>query len=76
MSADSDQGFVLDTPDAIAYYQLLVHIHRLKLEVRGLRFRLPTLKSARALYGIKARTRKAAIPELEAIRDAILAARQ
>ena len=44
-------GFIIDTPEGIKFYQLCVHISRLKIETElGLRSRRNTLQSAVRLY--------------------------
>ena len=66
----SDQGMiVLDTPDQIAAYQALATLGALRLEARtGLSHsRGSVLKLVQERYGVTARTKKAAVVELESI---------
>lgn len=60
---------VINTPDGIAYFQLLSIRGRLKIEVEtGLGSRVSSLKAAKQLYGIRKNTKKGALAELEFFR--------
>lgn len=56
---------LVDTPEGIAYFQMLSIRGRLHLEQAGLRFRLPTLKNANRIYGTNYRTRQQMIDFLD-----------
>jgi hypothetical protein len=49
---------VVDTPEGIAYFQMLSIRGRLQLEIKGLRFRVSTLKAANRIYGTNFRRRQ------------------
>ncbi len=71
----SNEGFVIDTPEGIAFFRLLQFIARLKIEINtGLKSRQPTLKIARQVYGLKSKTKQGALRELEQLRDQLKAA--
>jgi hypothetical protein len=55
----------LDTPEDIELYRLLVMRSRLKLEIKGIRFRVSTLKGVNAHLGCKCRTKVQALEVLE-----------
>lgn len=60
---------VINTPDGIAYFQLLSIRGRLKIEVEtGLRSSVSSLAAAKRLYGIHKNTKKGALAELEFFR--------
>ena len=62
----SDTPIVIDTPDGIEHYTLLVHIHRLRVELKtGMTFRASTCASARAKYGCEGKRRSKVLWELE-----------
>jgi hypothetical protein len=76
MVSKTEQGFIIDTPEGIAFYRLCVHLYRLRVEVAtGMRASggVSTLESAQRLYGVTARTKAGAIVELTELKDAILA---
>lgn len=61
-----------DTPQAVRFFQLLSIIGRLKIEIEtGMTSRIPTLRSARVIYGLDFRTRKQMLAHLEAVRDLV-----
>ena len=64
----ANQPLVIDTPEGIAHYRMAAIISALRFEVRaGMQMsRLSALKGARS-YGITARTKKAALVELEVL---------
>jgi hypothetical protein len=55
---------VVDTPEGIAFVQMLAIRGRLQLEDYGMRSKLPTLKRANQIYGTNYRTRKQMIEYL------------
>lgn len=72
-TTDTDSGFVIDTPDGLAYFALLQCIHRLKLETEtGLGFRTSTLAAANRAYGLKIRTKKEMLATLLNVQRMIL----
>jgi hypothetical protein len=52
---------VIDTPEGIEAYRLLVIHKRLKLEMTGLRFRISTFAAARRELGMGPKTRRASV---------------
>jgi hypothetical protein len=52
---------VIDTPDGIARYRMLVVFNRLRLEQRGIRFRVNTHVAARRELGLPPRTPRAKV---------------
>lgn len=59
---------VLDRPEDIEAYRLLVILHRLRMEEKGLRFRVNTSVAARRELGLAPRTpRKKVIAAWEAM---------
>jgi hypothetical protein len=62
------QPLVIDTPEGIAHYRMAAIISALRFEVRtGMKMsRISALQAARS-YGIMARTKKAALAELECL---------
>jgi len=61
-------GFVLDKPDDIEAYRLLVILHRMRMEDKGLRFQISTYAAARRQLGMPPRTpRKKVLSAWEAM---------
>lgn len=58
---------MLDKPDQIEAYRLLVLYHRCKMEAAGLKFRINTCQAVREQFGIKARKRADVVKQFEAI---------
>lgn len=58
---------VIDTPDGIAFVQLLSIRGRLRLEIAGLKFSVPTLRNIKAMGIVpeSCRTKKAALAIVE-----------
>jgi hypothetical protein len=50
------EPIILDTPDKIEAFRLLAMHGRLKLEMKGLRFRISTFAAARRELGLHPRT--------------------
>ena len=63
-----NDAIVIDTPEGIAHYRMAAIISALRFEVKtGMQMsRLSALAAARS-YGITARTKKAALAQLEAL---------
>lgn len=70
-----DNGTIIDRPDGIKFWQLVSHIHMLRIEVStGMRHsRGSVLKAAQRRYDLKARTKVAAINELTDLKEKVLA---
>jgi len=47
---------MLDTPDAIEWYRRQVMLHRMELELKGIRFRVNTFAAARKELNLPLRT--------------------
>lgn len=63
---------VIDTPDGIAFVQLLSFIGRLKIELTtGLKGSVSLLKAAKAIYGLDYRRKADLLAHLEAVRDEV-----
>ena len=64
---------IISGNENLARFQLLQHIHALKIEIStGLRHsKGSVLKSAQAKYGVKSRTKAGALEELQAIYDGL-----
>ena len=60
-----DHVVVYDTPDSIKLFQLLSMKGRLKLEIAGLRFHVPTGPAVRKMIGSSTRSKKKLLEELE-----------
>ena len=60
-------GFVIDTPEGIAAYRLLVLRSRLKLEILGMRSSINTAQVIRREFGLKTRNRAKLLEEYESI---------
>jgi len=62
---------VIDTPEGISWFQFLQHYFGIKIQAEtGLTHsRGSLIKSAQRLYGIKSRTAKGALREMQAIKD-------
>jgi len=59
---------IIDTPEGMERFRMCQFIARLRIEtMTGLGFRQPTLKHARLIYGLKSRTKKAGLEELESL---------
>jgi hypothetical protein len=72
MSEVTESGAViLDTPEDIDFYVLLVHRGRLKMEILGITFRQSTLASCQRHGWTTKRTKKAALADLEALIEKI-----
>jgi hypothetical protein len=54
---------IIDTPDGIEAYRMLAIYHRLKLEMKGIRFRISTFAVARRELGMSPRTPRAKVLE-------------
>jgi hypothetical protein len=62
----SDQAVIIDTPEGIELYRLLVMRSRLRFEIQtGLRFRVSTLKGVNKHLKCKCRTKAQALEVLE-----------
>lgn len=62
----TDETIVLDQPWQMEMFKLLQCIHRLKIEIgTGLKFRQSTLAAANKYYGVRCRTKVAALEALE-----------
>ena len=61
----------IDTPQGMQWFQFLQHYHGIKLQAeQGLTHsRGSLIKSAHGLYGIKGRTAKKALAEMQVIKD-------
>lgn len=57
---------IIDTPDGIEMFALLSMKGRLKLEIQGLRFRVPTAPAVRRKIGSTTRSKAKLLIELEA----------
>lgn len=61
-----DRIVIIEGPDAMEHFKLCQVISRLRIETStGLGFKQSTLAAVQKYYGIKARTKKAALAELE-----------
>ena len=62
---------VIDTPQGMQWFQFLQHYHGIKLQAEtGMTHsRGSLIKSAQRLYGIKGRTAKKALAEMQVIKD-------
>ena len=58
-----DKTIVIDTPDGIEAYRMLVMQKRMKLEMTGLRFRISTFAAARRELGMTPRVPRAKVLE-------------
>jgi hypothetical protein len=58
-------AFVIDTPEGIELYRLLVLRGRLRLELQGFRFRIPTMRGVNKTLGTNFRSKKLALDALE-----------
>jgi hypothetical protein len=52
---------VIDTPEGIEAYRLLVMYHRMRMEERGLRFKISTFAAARRELGMTPRAPRAKV---------------
>jgi hypothetical protein len=67
---------VFDTPEQIAFFQLAAMKGRLKLEVKGLKFRgRSTYSIAKERYGLKG-SRESVLAQLEAMVEEAIAKKQ
>jgi len=57
---------IIDTPEGIEYFQLLSMRGRLQLEIKGLGFRMSTLKAVNAKFGTNFRRKQQALDFLDA----------
>lgn len=64
---DSGRTIVIDTPEGIAAFRCLALLGRLRLEAKGLKFRIPTAPRVRKEFGIKKRRIKDIVVEFEKI---------
>lgn len=62
----TDRAVVLDTPDSIELFRLLSMRGRLRLELKGYRFRVPTVPAVNKTLGTNFRKREKALAALEA----------
>lgn len=59
---------IIDTPEGMAHFAMCQCIGRLRIEVStGMKFRQSTLAAVQHAYGIKGRTKRAALKELQAL---------
>jgi hypothetical protein len=61
----TDEPVMLDTPEQIHMFGLLQARGRLKLELKGIRFKQSTIAAINRAYGQNLRTRKQALAFLE-----------
>jgi hypothetical protein len=60
----AEEPTLIVTADGMAHFRICQLIGRLKIEVKGLKFRQSTLAIVRDLYGVKSRTKQGALEEL------------
>jgi hypothetical protein len=67
--ADSGEGFVLDTPDAIEFYRLCAIRGALKLEIAGMRGRYNAGQAARVALQSSTKDKRMLLIELQQVID-------
>lgn len=60
----SSRAVVFDTPEGIEYFRLLSMKGRLKLEIKGLRFRIATMPAVNKVLGTRYRSKQKALDHL------------
>ena len=73
---EKDKTIVVDTPEGIAYFQLLARRGALKLEIAGMSRRGRSAYSiCKEVYGLKG-SREKVLEQMDALREAALAAKR